>query len=25
MEKTDMGVYRDCQNLCGAPNYLRNA
>jgi len=25
MEKTGMGVYRDCQNLCGAPNYLRNA
>jgi len=20
-----VGVYRDCQNLCGAPNYLRNA
>jgi len=20
-----MGVYRDYQNLCGAPNYLRNA
>ena len=20
-----MGVYKDCQNLCGAPNYLRNA
>jgi len=25
MEKRSVGLHRDCQNLCGVPNYLRNA